>query len=237
MSTTDKEVVVVVPPSWPRGWLLPVLAVAAVVCVAVVIANKLPLTSPVGISQRPAPTATAVLTRVVGELRAQSRLVVLQADVVAELRKSSEKRWRWIDLGTTTVWLAAPGRVQYVIDLSDLGTDAVEYQPERNTLLVRLPRPYLDRDMVYVEPDPAKIAVMKQIGWARLDRCSGRQVEYQARRELRSAILAAGEHEWIRERAEKSARESVTKLLRPITAKLGGETTVEVEFLHSSTGE
>ncbi len=231
MQTTEKEVVVVVPSSWPRGWLLPALAMTCIVCVVVVVANKLPITSQGGVPQRPAPTATTVLTRVVGELRAQSRLVVLQADVEAELRKSSEKRWRWIDLGTTTVWLAAPGRVQYVIDLSDIGTDALEYEPERNTLLVRLPRPYLDRDMVYVEPDPAKIAVMKQIGWARLDRCSGRQVESQVRRELRSAILAAGEHEWIRERAEKAAHEAVAKLLRPIAAKLGGETTVEVEFL------
>jgi uncharacterized protein YfiM (DUF2279 family) len=228
---TEKEVIVVTPPAMPTGWLLPTLTIAVVTSTTILALRLAWVTSqPVPI-KRVTPAVTTVIASAVGELKAQSRLVVLRANVIADVKKISEKR-RWlIDFGTTTIWMRAPGQVEYVIDLEGVTADAFRYEAELRKLFVRLPAPYLDRDMVCVESDPAKVETLKKIGWGRLDKYSGQFVETQARKELRAAMIAAGEQQWVHDRSLMAARQAVVRLISPIALKLDACATVEVAFV------
>jgi hypothetical protein len=162
---------------------------------------------------RPSVTVRTSVGSQVARLNATPKLVVLTETVDVEVAKSSEKRvlWGLLNLGTTEVRLKAPGnKVQFFIPLKEIKEEDFVYQPATKKVLVRVPAPVLDRQVVDVQSDPAEIEVETKVGWARLSAFSGRSLERQAKEALRQEVLSAADtppmHDLARVQAEKTLR-------------------------------
>jgi hypothetical protein len=179
---------------------------------------------------RPNVTAKTIVFNAVGEMKKQKKLVVLTVEVTAEIHKENQKSWLGVNWGTTTVDLKAPGKVQYFVPLERFGPSNFVVAADRRSMVVRVPEPVLDREIVEVESDPAKLEVRTEAGWARLASWSGKALEDSAKAELRRNVLAAGDAPLVHAQAETAAREAVLEILKPLAEALKEGVEVRVEF-------
>jgi hypothetical protein len=168
-------------------------------------------------------------------LKKTSRLVVLTAAINVEVVEKSQKTQNLfgyeVDLGTTEVRLRAlENKVQFFVALTNLSAENFSYDPDRKRLTLRVPRPVLDEDLVEVQSDPAKIEVQSKVGWARLDKFSGKFLRTQAQARMRSAVIHAGGNEAYVSQAMEQGRASLKTLLRPVADLLKPGVELDVEF-------
>jgi molybdopterin converting factor small subunit len=179
---------------------------------------------------RPNVTAKTVVFNAVSEMKKHTKLVVLTAEVTAEIHKENTKTWLGVNWGTTTVDLKAPGKVQYFVPLEGFGPQNIAVAANGRSVVVRVPGPVLDREIVEVESDPAKLEVRTEAGWARLASWSGQALEDSAKAELRRNVLEAGDAPVVHAEAERVAREAVLEILKPLAEALKEGVEVKVEF-------
>jgi hypothetical protein len=182
------------------------IALVTVVATWVVQRRMGPMTNSPPI-QSPAPT---IVHNAVA-LRAQRKLVVLQVAVSADITKQNERKFMGISLGETRVLLRAPGQIQFVVPLDRLSVDAVKYDPAGNVLMLKVPAPVIDRDIVGV--DLSQIAVWRSVGWCRVP-SSARELEAEAKTKIICDLIAAADNEWLQRRAEEEARVALAEVLR-----------------------
>ena len=122
---------------------------------------------------------TTILSSV-QKARSESKLVVYTFDVNAEVVKSSEKYKEVplidypVDLGTTTVSLRTSGnRVQCYVPLGNVTASSFVADKQGNRLIIRIPKPVIDEDMVVIQTDPKFIELKTDVGWGRLNSRSG----------------------------------------------------------------
>lgn len=180
---------------------------------------------------RPRVDSKVVLSGAIERLQAEGKLVVLTAQVQAQTRSSTRKiLFGMVDLGTTTVRVRAPAKVQYVISLSDITRDDFTYDPESRRLVLAIPNPHLDTTIVEVSTDPAEIEVDRDVGWLRLDSFKGKYDERRARSLLRDAAIHAGRSgSWLSE-AQESARTELRRLLTPLVDALQPDVNLVIAF-------
>ncbi|MEW6305578.1 MAG: DUF4230 domain-containing protein [Verrucomicrobiota bacterium] len=184
-------------------------------------------------SFRPKVTINTVISSMIDRLRNEPKLVVLTAQINVEVTKESEKNvlWGYVDMGTSRVKLRALGnKVQYYVPLEGLGAENFEYDDARRRLIVTVPAPVFDEDVVDVQSDPSRIEVETQVGWGRLDKYSGEFLRDQARRDLRPAVVREGKNELLRDKARSNAKTSLEELLAPLTGAMQENVEVEVRF-------
>jgi hypothetical protein len=188
-----------------------------------------------GSAFKPTVSYTTLISGAVGRLQQESKLIVLRAEVAAEVTKESQKMQRLfgydLDLGTTMVRIRArENQVQFFVPLTSLSDKSFEYQSREKRLVFRAPLPRLDTNLVEVQSDPAKIEVDTRVGWARLDSYSGQFLRDEAKRELRPAVLAVANNELLTDKAKLAARESLQALLRPVSGALMEGVELWIEF-------
>jgi hypothetical protein len=180
---------------------------------------------------QPNVTVSTLLTSTIGKMHSHPKLVVLTTQIDAEVAKASNTTWVGINFGTTSVRVRAhENKVQYYIPLQGLQTSNFVFDPARKKLVVRVPAPRLDEELVDVQSDPSKIDVETRNGWAKLDAYSGAPLREAAKRELRPAVLAAGRHILMQHEAENRGKESLRNLLQPISDALRPEVELDIEF-------
>jgi hypothetical protein len=179
---------------------------------------------------RPNFSAKTVVFNAVGEMTKRKKLVVLTANVTAEIHKENTKTWLGVNW-TTTVDLKAPGKVQYYVPLEDFATRDISVAADGRSVVVRVAAPALDREIVEVESDPAKIEVRTAAGWGRLQSWSGQTLENSAKAELRRYVLEAGDAPLVHAQAETAAREAVTEIMKPLAGALKEGVEVRVELV------
>ena len=181
---------------------------------------------------RPNIDSKVVLAGTIEQLRAEGKVVVLTADVMAQVtsRTDTEILFGLLDPATTIVQVRAPARVQYVIPLDRINREDFFYDPTSKRLLITVPNPRLDTSIVQVSTDPADIEVMKDVGWMGLDRAGGRYNDRRARRLLRDAAIHAGQSGiWLRQAQESSDR-ALRRLFDPLISQLDDDVRVTFAF-------
>jgi hypothetical protein len=182
---------------------------------------------------RPNVRYTTLITNQFSELSARPKLVVLTATTTVEVVKRSEKSalWGLLDLGDTVVRLKADGnRVQFYVPVGEIRPEDFSYDAVRKQVVVRVPAPVLDRDIVEVQSDPAKIQVQTKVGWARLQSYSGKHLEAKAREALRQEVLASADSRPMRDMARMQAEKSLRGLFRDLADSLQPGVTLVFEF-------
>ncbi len=141
----------------------------------------------------PQSTYTTAIHNTVGTLRGVKKLVVLNVPISAEITKSKETRviYGKVNMGTTVVTLRAnDNKVQFYIPLEDMKQEDFQYDKQRRVILVNIPKPMLDEDMVEVQTDPNKIEIRTDVGWASLNSREGNFLREEPKAELRPRVLA-----------------------------------------------
>jgi len=172
-----------------------------------------------------------VLSNTIGELHSHPKLVVLTTQINAEVNKASTTTWAGLNFGTTEVSVRAYGnRVQYYVPLDTLGTSNFVFDAPNKKLIVSVPAPRLDEELVDVQSNPALIDVETHNGWAKLDRYSGAPLREDARRDLRPAVIAAGRQALLQQKARQSGEKVLRELLQPLADALNPDVTLDIEF-------
>lgn len=164
-----------------------------------------------------------VVMTAVGQCRAVRRLVVATVPVDVTVSTESVKTLWGMYLGTSRVDLRARGnRVQFYVPLQDVAEGDVSLDRRRGVLTVRIPRPVVDSEMVFVQSDPALVDVRTQVGWASLDMTMGAELRRQARTALKAAVIeqALRDRRLARE-VEQVAADAVKKELETVWARSG----------------
>ncbi len=235
VNVTDRAGKPVSGPAWPIAFAL--VAITAIAAVAFIFHECSPArmsrTIASGLAQafQPQVNVNSVVYTTLSNMINQAKLVVLTTQINVDMTKADEKVVWGIPLGTTKVMLRAlDNRVQYYVPLTDITKKDFRYDNVHKRLTVRVPSPLLDRDLVEVQSDPAKIEFRTDVGWARFDSRSGQFLRDQAQRDLRPALIREGHNPLYLDKAKTNARESLKKLLEPMAAQLKEDVELEVEF-------
>jgi hypothetical protein len=168
---------------------------------------------------KPVETARAGVTSQFARVSSSPQLVVMKDAVDVDITRSNERLILWgrLNLGKTEVELKARGnKVQFYVPMSQLKADDFSYDPDARRVVVRVPEPVLDRELVEVQSNPADIEVRRDAGWARLSALSGKALEREAREALRDEVLTAADTPERR----AAARTEAAKALRPFFSDL-----------------
>ena len=182
---------------------------------------------------KPNVSVSTIVSSGIENVKHQSKLVVMTADVDVEIGKSSEKKvlWDYLKLGDTTVRLRVrDNKVQYVVPVQEFDKDDVTFRPEANCLLVKVPTPQLDSELVEVQSNPDSMDAETEVGWGRLDMFSGDFLLDEAKRELRDAVLREGANPLLQEKAKSEAETAVRGLLKDWLPNLREDVELKVEF-------
>lgn len=200
---------------------------AAVVAVVSLKATKEVMT---GIAQafRPQTKYGTILTGTIGQLNNNPKLVVLTADVTGTVIQENTTTFAGVTVGSATVTVSVPARVQYYVPMNLLTKDDFTYDAQRKRLVVSVQRPRLDRDII--DLDPSKITAQTQYGYSPLSLFKGKGTRDDAIKHLKEAALSQGENELLGDRAEKNAKKAIADQLAPVAELLQDGVVLDVEF-------
>jgi len=154
-----------------------------------------------------------VLSGAIGELNNTPKLVVLTASLNASVTQESITTLFGVSVGSAKAEVTAPAKVEYILKLQDLKMDDIYYDELGKRMVVTIPHPMLDTDIIQIESDPAKIQVRTELGWSPLSIFKGGAVREEAMKHLRQSAIELGHHELLRERADKNAKDIVGDLM------------------------
>ncbi len=180
---------------------------------------------------QPKTTYNILLSGEIGKLNNSPKLVVLTAPLTASVTQESTTTLFGYNVGSAKVEVRTPAVVQYVLRLNDLSMNDLNYDELGKRLIVTIPHPTLDPDIVEVENDPSKMQVRTEFGWSPISLLKGASVRDEAMRHLKEAAIELGHHELIQDRADKNAKEAVGHLLSKVSDALKHDNVrLDVEF-------
>jgi hypothetical protein len=185
---------------------------------------------------KPKVETTTIIESALGELRAQGKLVVLTRNLSVRAEKSSKAViWDSIPVDDSAVEIKVNNnRVQYVIPLHDLAARSFTYDEATNKLVVTVPEPRLDRELIAVSADPADWEVKKDIGWLHLQDYwpdwRGDRLESEARSQLRGLVIEAAEEPLVLKEAREQAYVMMTTLVKAAIAPFAPDLEIEVRL-------
>jgi len=181
---------------------------------------------------KPKVSFNTVISSTLQSLKHDPKLVVLTASVNVEITKESDKTlWGIVDMGKTKARIKAYGnKVQYVVPMDSLTETNFFYDDIHKRIVVTIPPPRFDEEIVEVQSNPSMMEIETEVGWGRLDKFSGELLRDTARRDLRPAVVREGKNELLAEKARANARKTVQKMLQPMAESLNQNVEVWVMF-------
>ncbi len=182
-------------------------------------------------------TQTLNSTRIEGliaSFHTRPKLVVLTAHLTTMVHREAETVTRipWtnfdLSLGKTVVdAVYIDNRIQFFVAMDAIGKDDVSYHAAEKSLVIRIPRPLLDAELIEVQRDPEKIFTRTENGWGKLDRYSGEPVRAEIEKSIREYIRTQAEHDpLLQEQAEQSARLTVQDFIQKSVTPIAPGVTV-----------
>jgi len=220
-------------PTQPRIGALQLLIICATLTVLiVVITAALMWKSTLNVVQ-PRISITTAVAATVGDLKRESKLVVLSLPISITIHKISSKDplWGILPQGTSEVLMLVPdNRVQYVLHLEQITAENFDYDSSSHKLKFHAPAPVLDEEMISMQSDPDKVKIMSSTGWLRMDRFTGEKLKTAARSDVRNQVLAEARRPHYQDVAREIAELHLRKLLEPMMRTMDSNVKLVVEF-------
>lgn len=190
------------------------------------------LVSTIADAFKPKVSYSTVINSTLQSLKHDPKLVVMTASVNVEITKESDKTlWGMVDMGKSKARIKAYGnKVQYVVPMDSLSVTNFFYDDIHKRIVVTVPPPRFDEEIVEVQSNPAMMEIETEVGWGRLDKFSGELLRDAARRDLRPAVVREGKNELLMEKARSNARKTVQKMLQPMAESLNQQVEIWVLF-------
>lgn len=182
---------------------------------------------------QPRISVTTAVAATVGDLKRESKLVVLSLPISITIHKISTKDplWGILPQGTSEVLMMVPdNRVQYVLHLEPVTASNFEFDAANHKLRFQAPAPVLDEEMVSMQADPDKIKIMSSTGWLRMDRFTGEKLKAAARQDVRNQVLAEARRPHYQDVAREIAELHLRKLLEPMMRTMDSNVALVIEF-------
>ncbi len=235
--TTETKAVEPKPPSQGLDWMkyLSVVAALAIVAAATVALFSLNVARQAAQGAmeifQPQTKYSTVLSGAITQLNNNPKLVVLTADINATVGVEGTTKFLGINISSAKVEITAPAKVQYYLKLKDIGMNDLYYDQLGKRLVVTIPRPIFDTEVIALDTDPDKLSVRTELGWSPLSIFKGGTVREDALRHLREAAISQGRHELLQDRADKNAKEIVGDMMSKVKDALKQDgVRLEVEF-------
>jgi hypothetical protein len=188
----------------------------------------------IGGGLRPVDTVRTSISSQFTRIDKTPKLIVLTDTITVEVTRSNERRILWgkLNLGTTETRLRAPdNKVQFFVPLVALNADDFTYDAARKRIVIRVPAPMLDREIVEVQSDPSKLEVETKAGWARLKALSGKAMEAEAKKDLRDVVLESADNLEMHKKARASAEEHLRSFFSDLAGAVQEGVRIEFEFV------
>jgi len=158
-----------------------------------------------------------VILATIGEIKKESKFVIQSTEINITVEKSTSKKILWdkLDLGTSVVEMQVSGnKVQYILPLESIVASNFHWDEKTGEFIITVPMPILDEDIVEVQSNPEKIKIKKDIGWGRLEKNSGKFLEDEIRKSLRSRVIEEGKRQILIEEAHRNAKEAILEIFK-----------------------
>ena len=173
-----------------------------------------------------------IIQSTVTDVQAKPKLVVLKTTITVDIDKRSEKTKLDMNLGTTEVQVRAPGnKINYYVPLQGFSEEDIRYDGVNRKLIVSVPSPAVDPEVVEVQRDEGQMEIKTVVGWARLKRRSGKYLKEEALNELRDRVIDVGNRDEDNLKLAKSEADRDLRLLMGnIVKSLKKDVALEIVF-------
>lgn len=173
---------------------------------------------------------------VANSLQRQSKLVVQTALVTVDQSLEKESVLSMggfaFGLGTSNLRMISMGnRVQYCVPLKDITESDINWNSENKTLLIKIPPPIADSEMIEIQTDPKQILFLGEDSWFDWARGGGKtELAQEAKDNLRNYVLRTARSRYYMGLAEENAQRELERLLGTILYPIEPQCRIVIEF-------
>ena len=173
---------------------------------------------------------------VANSLQRQSKLVVQTALVTVDQSLEKESVLSMggfaFGLGTSNLrMISMVNRVQYYVPLKDITESDINWNSENKTLLIKIPPPIADSEMVEIQTDPKQILFLGEDSWFDWARGGGKtELAQEAKDNLRNYVLRTARSRYYMSLAEENAHRELERLLGTILYPIEPQCRIIIEF-------
>jgi hypothetical protein len=168
-----------------------------------------------------------------GEVNTDKKLVVYTQSLPVELNKEKEKRIfnDYLFWGNATIKVRfLDNKVQYYVPLDEIKDDSFIYDESKRTIKITCPKVKIDRNMVYVQTDPAKIEKEENGSWNPFGP-SLKELNDEIMSEIKNKVILDAKHPLYMEKAEKEAKIALEKLFYPVLDEFLRKENLKLELI------
>ena len=168
-----------------------------------------------------------------GKTHLDKKLVVLTQDVTVEISKEIDNRilWDWVSVGSAnSKFKFIDNKVQYYVPLSEIKDDSVLYDPQTRTIKVIAPKVRIDKEMVSVQSDPAKVVKEENGSWSPFGP-SLKDISNEIMSEVKSVVIREGYHQLIRDKAQVEAQKAIEDFFNTALSELIKKENVNLQII------
>ena len=180
---------------------------------------------------KPSLEVNNVISHTLGELSRDKKLVVMTQTVDAEIAREKPGRafYDYIPTGTARVRIKAlENRVQFYIPLDEIGLDKFQYDPVARTLKIFAPPVKIDRDVVFVQNDPAKLLIEAKGSWVPILGPNVEELRNEVMADLKNEVIMSANRELVWQEAHRQAYMALDNFFQMLKASLRDDVKLQI---------
>ncbi len=172
---------------------------------------------------KPSSEVNTIISHTIGSLSREKKLVVMTQNIDAEILREKPGRifFDYIPTGTARVRVKAlDNRVQFYIPLDELGLEKFQYDQSAGTLKIFAPAVKIDRNMVFVQNDPAKLFVEAKGSWLPLIGPNVEELRNEVMADLKNEVVRAANNDLLWQEADRQAHKALEDFFQLLKSSL-----------------
>ena len=182
---------------------------------------------------KPSIDAKSIFSQLLGGTDRTRKLVVVTQTVDVDLYREYHKRVLndWFPAGSAWVRVKVlDNQVQFYVPVEEITGQNFVYDDLTRTLRLISPALRIDREMVSVQSDPAKIIFEEKGSWVPLIGPKVEALRNEAMAELKSEVLRAASHELVKEEARREAQKALDQFFGMLKASLRDDVKLQIHL-------
>ena len=168
-----------------------------------------------------------------GEGKEEQKLVVYTQPLDVAIDKDEDNRilWDWISIGSARLKVKFLGnKVQYFVPLQEIKDNHIMYEPERRTIKIVCPPVHIDKEMVFIQPNPDKIIREENGTWSPFGP-KMKDLNDSVKRGIVEKTLRLGHTKEIRLKAQTAAKAALEQLFNKILGEFLKKENLNLELV------
>ncbi len=163
----------------------------------------------------------------------EQKLVVFTQSLDVEIDKDEDNRilWDWISVGSARLKVKfLENKVQYFVPLQEIKENHIMYDPERRTIKIICPPVFIDREMVFIQPNPDKVIKEENGSWSPFGP-KMKDLNEAVKKSIVDKTLRLGYTKEIRLKAQAAAKEALEQLFYKILGEFLKKENLKLELI------